>query len=160
MGGNFDLLGDPIPENWGKRGRPPHIPTGENRCKVRLLLAFGWSNQRIAAALRITGATLRKHYFSELRHRDEARDALKASHLFMLYQAASAGNVAAIKELGQVIAADDRAVMSREFEDDASPDEKLGKKEKARRAAQDAVSDDDQWSKDLAVGSSGSLALN
>ncbi len=25
MTGEFDLLGDPIPENRGKRGRPPHV---------------------------------------------------------------------------------------------------------------------------------------
>lgn len=41
--GRFDLLGDPIPEGFGKRGRPEHIPTVENRNKVRLLLALGWA---------------------------------------------------------------------------------------------------------------------
>ena len=65
----FDLLSDPIPENFGKRGRPPHILTPENRNKVRLLLPFDWTDSRIAQALRITGATLRKHYFRELRQR-------------------------------------------------------------------------------------------
>ena len=72
----YDLLGDPVPTNFGQRGRPPHVPTEENRQKVRLLLAFDWTNQRIARALRITGKTLRKHYFRELRQRDEARPAL------------------------------------------------------------------------------------
>ena len=43
----FDLLGDPIPERWGKRGRPPHIPIERNRNKIRLLLALGWTNLRI-----------------------------------------------------------------------------------------------------------------
>ncbi len=39
MTGDFGLLGDPIPETWGKRGRPPHRPTENNRNKIRLLLA-------------------------------------------------------------------------------------------------------------------------
>ncbi len=65
----YDLLGDPIPPHFGKRGRPPHVPTAENRQKMRLLLAFDLSNQRIARALGITGKTLSKHYFRELRQR-------------------------------------------------------------------------------------------
>ena len=63
MTGDFqgccDLLGDPIPENWGKRGRPPHIPTERNRNKIRLLLALGWTKARITRALRIIGKTSR-----------------------------------------------------------------------------------------------------
>ena len=74
----FDLLGDPIPENWGKRGRPPHVTTERNCNKIRVLLALGWTNSRIAQALRITGKTLSKHYFRELRQRDEARPAAGA----------------------------------------------------------------------------------
>ena len=63
MTGCFDLLGGPIPENWGKCGRPPHILTERNRNKFTLLLALGRTNTRIARALGITGATLRKYYF-------------------------------------------------------------------------------------------------
>ena len=66
----LDLLGDPILPNWGKRGRPPHIPTQRNRCKIRLLLGLSWVDNQIARALRITIATLRKHYFVELRTRE------------------------------------------------------------------------------------------
>ena len=73
--GGFDRLGDPIPEGFGKRGRPPHIPTARNRNRVRLLLALGWTKARIAQGLRITGKTLGKHYFRELRQRAEVRPA-------------------------------------------------------------------------------------
>ncbi len=59
----FDLLGDPIPENRGRRGRPPHISTERNRYNIKLLLALWWTSTRIAQALRITRATLRKYYF-------------------------------------------------------------------------------------------------
>lgn len=136
----FDLLGDPIPENWGKRGRPPHIPTQENRNKVRLLLAFGWTDRRVAAALRITKATLRKHYFVELRHRDEAREALKASHLSMVYDAATKGNVGAMRQLGQLIQRDelDPTRLPAGAKPAAERPEKLGKKEAAEQAAQTA----------------------
>ncbi len=64
--GLVDLLCDPIPEGFGGRGRPPHIPTHENRNRISLLLAFRRANRRIAQALRITGAALRRYYFRVL----------------------------------------------------------------------------------------------
>jgi hypothetical protein len=131
----YDLLGDPIPENWGGKGRPAHIPREENRNRIRLLLAFGWTKKRIAQALRITLPTLRKHYSSDLRARDEARPALEAQRLQMVYDQARAGNVGAIKELGRLIERDElHRALPRPATDEA-PD-KLGKKE---RAARDAI---------------------
>jgi hypothetical protein len=53
MARNLDLFGDPVPPNHGRRGRPAHIATRENHNKVLLLLALGWTNQRIGAALAI-----------------------------------------------------------------------------------------------------------
>src|SRR5690606_19757844 len=101
--------------------------------------AFGWTTERIAAALRITRPTLRKHYSSELRHRDEARDALKAAHLMMVYTAADAGNVGAMKQLGQLIERDEldpaRLAARRRL---AEKPEKLGKKAEAELAARSA----------------------
>ncbi len=73
--GQFDLLGDPIPKGFGKWGLPEHIPTERNRNKIRPLLSLSWANRRIARALRTAGKTLSKHYFRELRQRDEARPA-------------------------------------------------------------------------------------
>ncbi len=72
MTGDFDLPGDPTPENWGQRGRPAHIPAERNRNKIRLLLAIGLTNTRIARALGSTGATLGKHYF-RVRWRADAK---------------------------------------------------------------------------------------
>lgn len=141
-----DLLGDPIPEGHGKRGRPPHIPTDRNRNKVRLLLAFGWRPPRIAAALRITGDTLRKHYFVELRQADEAKHALEAEHLSLVYEAAKGGNVGAMKELGRML--DKLNLVLATPRPDAEPDkrETLGKKAAATEAAQTAHKDTG-WSK-------------
>ncbi|MBN8958570.1 MAG: hypothetical protein J0H17_18695 [Rhizobiales bacterium] len=78
---SFDLFGDPIPENWGKRGRPQHMRTVENINKVTMLVSLGWSNERVANALDITLPTLRKHYFSLInRLRGTARDRLDATY--------------------------------------------------------------------------------
>ncbi len=85
MDQNFDLFGDPIPENHGKRGRPPHMVTQENRNKVMMLLALGRSNERIAAALGITAPTLRKNYFRELKGRLDARERLDAALAMKLW---------------------------------------------------------------------------
>jgi len=64
----LDVFGDPIPEGWGKRGRPQHVATQQNRNKVTmLLLALGWNNRRIAKSLSIAPPTLRKNYFRELK---------------------------------------------------------------------------------------------
>jgi hypothetical protein len=69
----FDLFGEPVPVNWGLRGRPEHIASQQNRNRVSMLVALGWSDKRIAAALFITLPTLRTHYFSELEFRAVAR---------------------------------------------------------------------------------------
>ena len=102
MDWNFDVLGDSIAEGFGKRRRPEHIRTDENRIKIRMLLAFGRTNFAIARALRVTRPTLNKHYFYELRRRDEARPALKSAAMTMIHRQASDGNVAAQKELSRL----------------------------------------------------------
>ncbi|HEX9768418.1 MAG TPA: hypothetical protein VGA50_04505 [Kiloniellales bacterium] len=132
----FDLLGDPIPENWASRGRPPHIPTARNRVKVRLLLAEGRTKVYIARALRITKETLTKHYFVELRQRAEARPALEAELFMRNWELAQAGNVGALKLLFQRFEKLDLVVPPAR-EPEAKP-EKLGKKEAADRTAQTA----------------------
>jgi len=127
----FDLFGDPVPENWGKRVRPPHVATQENRNKVSMLLAFGWSNDRIARAIHLDPKSLRKHYFPELRFRDEARDRLDASYAMMLWRQVEAGNVSAIREFRDLLEHNDlMAVGGQRREPDRKPP-KLGKKEQA-----------------------------
>lgn len=138
----FDLFGDPVPRNWGERGRPEHVASQQNRSQVSLLVALGWSNARIAAALFITIPTLRKHYFSELKFRDTARDRLIAGLGMKLLQQVNAGNVAAMKELQKFIERNDLMLYGQtapqpgkgKVKDD-KPD-KLGKKEAALIAAQ------------------------
>lgn len=155
MSQNFDLLGDPIPDGWGKRGRPQHIATRENRNKVMMLLALGWSNERIAKALGITAPTLRKNYFRELRVRDEARDRMDATLAAMLWDQAIGGNVAAIKEFRKLVERNDLMNGHNAFYRQAAPEPKkaapkLGKKEEAALAAETAGQDSD-WGDDLLV---------
>jgi hypothetical protein len=138
----FDLFGDPVPANFGGRGRPSHIPTQENRNRVNMLLAAGWSNERIAAALRVTMPTLRKHYFSELKYRDVARDRLDATLLMKAWDGVQKGNVSAIRMFGHLLEQNDlmnfgQTRKPRADEAQAKPEKapKLGKKEAALAAA-------------------------
>lgn len=134
----FDLLGDPIPEGFGKRGRPPHIPTKENRNKIMLLLAQGWTDARIAASLGITVPTLKKHYFSVLKVRDAARDRVEAIGLLTLWNLGREGNVAAMKEYFRR----HDAVIGDIFDEVVDKEtRKLGKKEQARIEADNPPDD-------------------
>jgi len=100
---DFDLLGDPVPEGLGRRGRPPHLPTEENRRKVILLMALDKNEEQIAAALSITPPTLRKHYFRELRARLEARLRVEGKLLIALDREIAKGNVSAIDKMLKVL---------------------------------------------------------
>jgi hypothetical protein len=136
----YDLFGDPVPANWGERGRPEHIPTQQNRNRVSMLVALGWTNPRIAAALYITVPTLRKHYFSELKFREVARDRLMTGVAMKLWEGVQAGSVSAIRAFRDFIDRNDLMVYGHtakpaEATKPAKP-EKLGKKEAAARAAQ------------------------
>jgi hypothetical protein len=149
----LDLFGDPVPENWGRRGRPQHIATLGNRNKVNMLLAFGWSNERIAKALRITPPTLRKNYFRELKFRDEQRDRLDASVALKLWEQVQQGNVGAIKEFRKLLADNDLMGAQKEF-DDGPKKKPLGKKEQAAIDAESA-GDESGWGDDLKVPAAG-----
>ena len=136
---NFDLFGDPIAEGGRGRGRPAHVPTVENRRRVSMLLALGWGNDRIAGALRITLPTFRRHYFSELKFRDVARDRLDMRRAELLWREVEAGNVGAMKAFDRFLEKSDLMNFGRTG---AAPPQKpapkapmLGKKEAAAAAA-------------------------
>lgn len=140
----LDLFGDPVPANWGQRGRPEHIASQQNRNRVSMLVALGWSNQRIAAAMLITLPTLRKHYFSELRFRDVARDRLNANLATKLWALFMDGNVAAGKEFRKFLEVNDRMEVEAAMGSQPSPADKApaeGKKALDRRRAVDADAD-------------------
>lgn len=137
----FDLFGDPVPENRGKRGRPEHVPTQKNRNKVNMLLALGWGNDRIANALNITPPTLRKHYFFELRFRDAARDRMDAKLAITFWEQFESGNTGAGREFVRLVERNDMTFARRATpvptpEPQGESAKKLGKKEALNREAQ------------------------
>ena len=128
---DLDLLGDPIPEGLGRRGRPPHLVTDENRRKVMVLAAFDKNEDQIAAALSISVPTLKKHYFRELRSRLEARQRLEGKLLASLLDEVDKGNVSAIDKLWKRLDRHDLVTgMARPAGKPAKPPKK-GKKEQA-----------------------------
>ncbi|ETR75061.1 hypothetical protein X566_20085 [Afipia sp. P52-10] len=135
----FDLFGDELPANWGQRGRPEHVASQQNRNRVSLLVALGWSNARIAAALFITQPTLRKHYFSELKYREVARDRLILNLGMKLWEQVRDGNVGAMKEFQKYLERNDLMTFGQTAPpsqpDKPVKEQKLGKKEAAKVAA-------------------------
>lgn len=108
MGQNVDLWGDPIPDNWGKPGRPEHVATTDNANKIMVLLALDWDNQRIARALGISVPTLRKHYKFLVKARQGARARLEGAAMLALAGKAVGGDVQAIRELRRELDRADR----------------------------------------------------
>lgn len=100
----------PLPERGA--GRPPFLWTEENANKVKVLLAVGWGNERIANAVGCSAPTLRKVFYRELKIRDRARDALRAALLAKTVEQALAGNVGAIKTANAMIDDDLRATAA------------------------------------------------
>lgn len=162
MNEKFDLFGQPIPEWKGKRGRPPYEPTEKDRNKVKLLLALGWSIERMANGVGISPATLKRYFRAELKDRDAMRDRLDARRFEVAMEQVNTGNVTALKELGKMLDANDRMGMDRRLKeaqararpDTEKPADAMGKKEAARAAAKTAGTDS-HWGSDLLPGVSG-----
>ncbi|MCF6111986.1 AraC family transcriptional regulator [Mesorhizobium muleiense] len=128
---NFDLFGHPVRDGLGMRGRPAYEPTEKDRNKIKLLLALGWANQRIANGVGISPATLKRYFRAELKVRDAMRDRLEARRFEIAMEQANAGNVTALKELGNMIERNDRMEIERSMgkpRDEDKPAEKVGKK--------------------------------
>lgn len=138
MGQGFDLLGDPIPDNWGRKGRPPHMATDEKRRLVKTLLAFGKSLEEIGAALNCTPPTVKKHYFRELKFREEARARVEAKLIASLMAEVDKGNVSAIAKMFERLEKHDQKVLAASYQHTKrdKPEQKLGKKEQAAAAAE------------------------
>jgi hypothetical protein len=108
------------------------------------MLAWGWSNERIAGVLRCTLPTLRKHYFSELKFREVARDRLTMEQAALLWAQGKDGNVAAMREFDRLMERNDR--MGAEAAMAAVPADqpaaaKVGKKMVDQQRAMDADAD-------------------
>ena len=138
LDGVFDLFGDPVPASRGRKGRPAHVPTTENRRFVQLALACGHDEPMIAAALRITERTLTRHYFHELEGRRTARLRLDMKNLGAIVAEVEKGNVSAMAQLDRRLAREAMKASSDRLARPAaqSVSTPIGKKEAARAAAQ------------------------
>lgn len=110
---NFDLFGHPVREGYGMRGRPPFEVTEKDRNKVKLLLALGWSIERIGNGIGVSPATLKRYFRAELRQRDAMRDRLDARRFEIAMEQANAGNITALRELATMIDRNDRMEIER-----------------------------------------------
>lgn len=136
--GVTDLFGDPVPASRGKRGRPPHLPTAENRRFVQLSLACGYDEETIAAAMSITTKTLNRHYFHELSGKRSARMRLEMQTMAALVKARDEGKVAAMSLLDKKIERLKVQETAEKYVQRApSKSAPVGKKEAAKAAAQD-----------------------
>ncbi|REF69946.1 MULTISPECIES: resolvase [Paracoccus] len=108
----FDLFGNPVRPGKGQKGRPPFEVTDKDRNKVKLLLAMGWSNQRVANAIGVSLATLKRYFRAELTVRDQMRDRLEARRLELAMDLANAGNTAGMRELDRLIMKNDQKLAA------------------------------------------------
>jgi hypothetical protein len=145
---SFDLFGLPLRDAAGKAGRPRKEATDEERNKIKLLLAIGWNVERMAPVVRMSQPTFRRVFFHELKEREFMRDRLYARRLELAALGAEAGNVAALKELGKMLADQDRFFAEEELKR-LQAGKPNGKKEQAKAAAQAAAVDSGDWGDDL-----------
>lgn len=143
----FDLFGQPVRSGVGRRGRPPFVPTERDRNKIKLLLALGWSIERMANGIGVSSATVKRHFRSELKARMAMRDRLDARRFEIAMEQANAGNVAALKLLNTMIDRNDQMEIERQLgtspvaEPESRKAERLGKKEIDAQRAADADTD-------------------
>lgn len=154
MAENFDLFGHPVREGFGRKGRPPYEPTESDRNKIKLLLALGWSIERMANGIGVSPATVKRYFRPELKERDAMRDRLDARRFQIAMEQANDGNVAALKELGKMIERSDLMGVDkrlRDAQEGKGKQEKVGKKEAQREAAKTA-GEGSAWGSDLTPG--------
>ena len=159
MAEDFDLFGQPVRAGAGLRGRPRYVPTEKDRNKIKLLLAFGWSGSRIANAVDLSLATMKRYFRAELKVRDAMRDRLDARRFEIAMEQANAGNIAALKELGKMVEKSDLmrlddTMRDRQREGAAMvkpKEEVLGKKD-AKKAAAQTAGEGSLWGSDLVPG--------
>ncbi|MGB1215409.1 MAG: hypothetical protein ACPG4X_18715, partial [Pikeienuella sp.] len=140
----IDLFGNPVRPGRGCRGRPVYERTLEDANKVKMLLALEWEQQRIANALDISLACLKKYFKAELKVRDEMRDRLDANRMAKLMAQANDGNVSALKALDQILEKQDQAKIAAALRRSQGAVKAQPKGKKEQRLV-DAKTPDGQW---------------
>ncbi|QEU08216.1 hypothetical protein [Paracoccus yeei] len=154
-----DLFGNPVRARKGQRGRPCREFTEKDFDMVEGGLTKGWTNQRIAEALRVGVSTLKRNFGPVLSARDALPDRLELA-LFSatVRKAIEKGDIGAVRQVRQMIDEDGRRLSARRFDDsqkrgrEKEREKPLGKKEAAQRAAEDAGGEGSLWGDDLSPG--------
>ncbi|WP_193217711.1 hypothetical protein [Roseobacter sp. TSBP12] len=108
-----DLFGNPVRQGKGKRGRPTFEVTERNRNKVKLLLALGWSNERVSNAIDCSLATLKRYFRAELSEREMMRDRLEAERIMVMSESALNGVIGAARVFQQMLDRNDEMQAER-----------------------------------------------
>lgn len=98
----FDLFGQPVPANKGKRGRPQHAYNPEIFKSLIRCFGLGWSQVRVAHSHSMSVPTMNKVYFStdrEKSFRDQACDIYEAELVARLDRQSAAGSATATEKL-------------------------------------------------------------
>jgi DNA-binding NarL/FixJ family response regulator len=114
---------------------------------VEAALARGWSNQRIADALGISPASLKRYFRAALKQRDVMRDKLEmAANAALIRAAIEGGNMTAMKQLRELLDRDGLTRQKRKLEEQQREADAaglgMGKKEAQQRAAEESLLSD------------------
>ncbi|TWI29727.1 hypothetical protein IQ24_03544 [Paracoccus sulfuroxidans] len=122
-------------------------------------LSKGWSNERIAKALKVGLSTLKRNFGPVLSARDVLPDRLElAIFSTTVRKAIEKGDMGAVRQLRQMIEEDSRRLSTRRFDDAqerakvAARAKPMGKKEAAQMAAETAGGEGSLWGDDLTPG--------
>lgn len=114
---------------------------------VQAALARGWGSQRIADAVGISLASLKRYFRAELKERDVMRDRMElAANARLIRAAVEEGNMTAMRQLRELMERDLLAGQKRKLQEQQDEQREagigMGKKKAAQREAEEAVKDE------------------
>lgn len=157
MSDDLDLFGNPVRPGKGCRGRPAYERTLQDENAVKLGLALGWSNERIAQGIDISTASLKRHFRAVLKDRSEMRSRLELAMFRTVVEKAMHGHMGAMGRLIAMIDRNDLMLIDAKLKgrqekkkpEAAEPAPQLGKKELAAAAADRVAAGNSSWGDDL-----------
>ncbi len=154
-----DLFGNPVRRGRGKPGRPPKELTEMDLDMLESALMQGWTNLRTAKALGIGVSTLKRNFGPLLRMRDQMPDRLQLLIFASAVRKAARGDMGAVRQVRQMVHDNDvkmtaqrmREGMAKPTEEESSA-QRLGKKAKAQKQAEEIAAGKSAWGDDLQPG--------
>ncbi|MGR3376047.1 resolvase [Salipiger abyssi] len=153
-----DLFGNPVRAGKGAPGRPRKELTATDLDMLEAGLMQGWTNQRIAKSLGIGVSTLKRNFGPLLRMRDQMPDRLRLLIFSTAVRKSLEGDMGAIRQVRQLMEDNERRLAAARIDragEAEPPEAPVGKKERARRAAEQVAESGggDLWGGDLSPGS-------